>query len=270
MSATRIWPPDLPAGGPRADVGVFGGSGFSEFLASVDTVEVATPYGPPTIVTIGESGGRRVAFVSRHGAAHHTPAHAVNFRANVYAMRLLGVRHLIGPCAVGSLQPHIKPGEMVVTDQLVDRTWGRGDTFFDGSDGVVNHVTFADPYDAQLRRLVVAAAHSEGVTVHDGGTVVVINGPRFSTRAESRWFRQMGWSVVNMTQYPEVALANELGLAYGGIALVTDFDAGLEGRDDIPPVTQEQVFEFFKANVEGVRRVLVRAVAALPERLLIG
>ena len=264
MSATRIWPPDLPAGGPRADVGVFGGSGFSEFLASVDTVEVATPYGPPTIVTIGESGGRRVAFVSRHGAAHHTPAHAVNFRANVYAMRLLGVRHLIGPCAVGSLQPHIKPGEMVVTDQLVDRTWGRGDTFFDGSDGVVNHVTFADPYDAQLRRLVVAAAHSEGVTVHDGGTVVVINGPRFSTRAESRWFRQMGWSVVNMTQYPEAVLAAEIGIPYVGISLVTDFDSGVDGDDGVAPVTMEAVFAVLRANIDRVRAVLVRLIPTLP------
>ena len=244
-------------------MGVFGGSGFSEFLADASPGEVATPYGSVT-ATIGAVGGRRIAFISRHGAGHHTPAHGVNFRANVWAMQQLGVGQIIGPCAVGSLQPHIRPGDVVVTDQLVDRTWGRADTFFDGGDGVVNHVTFADPYDVGLGRLAIAAARAEGATVHEGGTVVVINGPRFSTRAESRWFRQMGWAVVNMTQYPETVLAAEMAIPYVGISLVTDFDSGVDGDDGIVPVTMEAVFAVLAANIERVRAILVRLIPTLP------
>lgn len=258
MSASRPWPPALAAHGPRADVGVFGGSGFYRFLDGAEAFEVETPYGPPSSpVVIGDVGGVRTAFIARHGAAHSVVAHAVNFRANLYAMAQLGVRHLVGPCAVGSLQRHLEPGHVVVTDQLVDRTWGRADTFFDGRDGVVNHVGFADPYDARLRSLVVAAAVDEGLIVHDGGTVVVINGPRFSTRAESRWFSEMGWSVVNMTQYPEAVLAAELAIPYVGISLVTDYDAGVDRSE---AVTMEQVFAVLNTNIDKVRRVLFRMI----------
>jgi 5'-methylthioadenosine phosphorylase len=174
-------------------------------------------------------------------------------------MHALGVTNVFGPCASGSLQPHVTPGSFVVPDQLVDRTWGRPDTFFDGP--TVHHVAFADPYDDALRRVAVDACRAEGVVVHDGGTVVTIQGPRFSTRAESRWFGAHGWEVVNMTQHPEAVLCRVAGLRYAAIALITDFDAGVDGTE-AEPVTQAEVFAFFEANVETVRRVLFTALAA--------
>ena len=252
----------------RADVGVFGGSGFYSFLDDVDTVDVATPYGPPSgPVTIGAIGDRRVAFLPRHGRRHELPPHRINYRANVWAMRELGVRAIVAPCAAGSLQAHIHPGELVVVDQLVDRTSGRADTFFDGPE--VHHVAFAEPYDAGLRAVLVATAAELGLTAHDGGTMVVVQGPRFSTRAESRWFGSMGWEVINMTGYPEAALAAELAIPYAAVALITDYDAGLVGVDGISvdgiePVTEEMVFAFFEGNIERVRTLLFAAIPRLP------
>ena len=245
---------------PRADVGVFGGSGFYRFLDDVTEVVVDTPFGPTAApVAIGTVGDRTVAFLPRHGAHHEFPPHRVPYRANVWALHALGVTSVFGPCASGSLQAHVAPGSFVVPDQLVDRTWGRPDTFFDQPP--VHHVAFADPYDEALRQVALAACRVEGVEVHDGGTVVAVQGPRFSTRAESRWFSAQGWEVVNMTQHPEAVLCREAGLRYAAIALITDFDAGLEGTG-IAAVTQEEVFAFFEANVDTVRRVLTRALAA--------
>ena len=248
---------------PRADVGVFGGSGFYRFLEDVEEVEVDTPFGPPSApVHLGRLGERTVAFLPRHGAHHQFPPHAIPYRANVWAMHALGVVNVFGPCASGSLQAHVVPGTFVVPDQLVDRTWGRPDTFFDGRDGVpTHHVAFGGPYDEALRAVAVAACREEGVGVHDRGTVVAIQGPRFSTRAESRWFGSQGWEVINMTQHPEAVLCREAGLRYAAIALITDFDAGLEGTG-IPAVTQEEVFAFFEQNVDTVRRVLFRALGS--------
>lgn len=247
---------------PRADVGVFGGSGFYEFLDDVTTVAVHTPYGAPSApVAIGSVGDRSVAFLPRHGVHHEVPPHKVNYRANVWAMREVGVRRLIGPCAAGSLHPDRKPGDFVLVDQLVDRTWGRSDTFFDG--GVVGHVSFADPYCADLRAALLAGASASGITAHDGGTVVVIQGPRFSTRAESAWYRSAGWEVINMTQYPEAYLAREIGLCYAGVALITDYDTGLEGVDGIEPVTIDVVFEVLAKNVERTRSLLFSTIPGL-------
>jgi 5'-methylthioadenosine phosphorylase len=242
---------------------VFGGSGFYRFLDDVTEVEVETPFGPTAApIAVGTVGSRTVAVLPRHGARHEHPPHRVPYRANVWAMHALGVTSVFGPCASGSLQPTVVPGSFVVPDQLVDRTSGRADTFFDGDDGrPVHHVAFGDPYDEALRRVAVEACRTEGVEVHDGGTVVTIQGPRFSTRAESRWFGSHGWEVINMTQHPEAVLCREAGLRYAAIALITDFDAGLEGTG-IPAVTQDEVFAFFEANVETVRRVLFRALAA--------
>lgn len=241
-------------------MGVFGGSGFYRFLDDVTEVVVDTPYGPTSApIAVGRLGQRSVAFVPRHGARHELPPHRLPFRANVWALHALGVTNVFGPCASGSLQAHVAPGSFVVPDQLVDRTWGRPDTFFDGPE--VHHVAFGDPYDHELRTVAVAACRAEAVEVHDGGTVVVVQGPRFSTRAESRWYGAQGWEVVNMTQHPEAVLCREAGLRYASIALITDFDAGLEGAD-IPTVTQDEVFAFFEANVETVRRVLFRALQA--------
>ncbi|MCU1450983.1 MAG: S-methyl-5-thioadenosine phosphorylase [Acidimicrobiales bacterium] len=246
-----------------AEIGVFGGSGFYELLDDVTEVEVDTPYGAPSAkVHLGHAGGRRVAFLARHGAGHEIPAHRVNYRANVWALHSLGVRRLIGPCAVGSLQPRVRPGEFVVCDQLVDRTRNRSDTYFDGP--VVNHISFADPYCPELRSIAVASGRAEGITVHPAGTVVVIEGPRFSTRAESTWFRSAGWEVVNMTQYPEAPLARELGMCYGNVSLVTDYDAGLEGFEGIEAVTMDAIFKVLEENIGHLRRLLFRAIPEIP------
>lgn len=230
-----------------------------------DPLEVRphTPYGPPSAaVTVGRVGGRAVAFLPRHGPAHEWPPHRVNYRANLWALRELGVRRVIGPCAVGSLHPDLHPGELVVLDQLVDRTSGRADTYLDGP--VAGHVGFADPYCPELGAVLASAGEAVGARTHRGGTVVVIQGPRFSTRAESRWFRSQGWDVVNMTQYPEAYLARELGLCYAGLALVTDYDTGVDGDDSVEAVTFEAVMEVLAANVAVTRRLLDVAVPAIP------
>jgi 5'-methylthioadenosine phosphorylase len=251
---------------PTAEVGVFGGSGFYTFLDDVEAVTVDTPFGPPSApVSIGTIGSRRVAFLPRHGLHHELPPHRVNFRANVWALHRLGVGAVLAPCAAGSLQPDVHPGDFVVLDQLVDRTRGRPDTYFDGPEVV--HLSFADPYDPGLRALALEAARAEGIRAHDGGTIVVIQGPRFSTRAESRWFRAQGWEAVGMTQYPEIALVRELGMRPCGIALITDYDTGVEGAEGVEPVTQEQVFRFFDENIHHVRALLLRMIAAMPDDL---
>ncbi len=245
--------------GVHADVGVFGGSGFYQFLEDTTEVVIATPYGAPSApITIGTVGGKSVAFLPRHGRRHELAPHAVPYRANVWAMHELGVGALLSPCACGTLQPDLHPQDVVVVDQLIDRTWGRADSFH--LNGPVHHVAFADPYDAGLRRALVAAGRGLGLTVHDGGTLVVVQGPRFSTRAESAWFRQQGWAVVNMTGYPEAVLAAELKIPFASIALVTDYDAGVDGGQ---PVTQEVVFEVLERNVHHVRSLLEAAIPSL-------
>jgi 5'-methylthioadenosine phosphorylase len=244
----------------RADVGVFGGSGFYTFGDNAVGLSIDTSWGAPSApVTIVDVGGIDVAFLPRHGIHHELPPHRVDYRANVAAMQALGVRALLAPFAAGSLRPDLRPGDLVVVDQLVDRTYGRVDTFHDHFAEGPQHVSLADPYDDELRRALLDAARAEGATVHDGGTVVVINGPRFSTRAESRWFASMGWDLVNMTQYPEAALAREAGVPYAALALVTDYDAGLEHDPTIAPVSQEQVFALFEQNLERLRAILVGA-----------
>ncbi|HUR18936.1 MAG TPA: S-methyl-5'-thioadenosine phosphorylase [Acidimicrobiales bacterium] len=246
----------------RAEIGVFGGSGFTSFIDEVTSVTVHTPYGAPSApVSIGTVEGRSVAFLPRHGLHHELPPHRVNYRANLWAMRELGVTRIIGPCAVGSLQPDIRPGDFIVCDQLVDRTSGRADTFFDG--GVVGHTPFADPYCPDLRLSLLDAAGDAGTTAHPSGTVVVIQGPRFSTRAESAWYRSAGWEVINMTQYPEAYLARELGICYATMALVTDYDTGLEGVEGIEPVTIDEVFRVLARNVDRTRALLFSAIPKL-------
>lgn len=252
---------------PRADVGVFGGTGFYSLVEDAETVEIETPWGAPsapvTIASFGSTDPVRVAFLPRHGTDHRFPPHKVNYRANVDAMRRLGVRSLVSPFAAGSLRPEIKPGEFVVCDQIVDRTWGRAATFYDHFDDGPVHAPFADPYDERLRRTVLEAAAGVGITAHDGGTVVVVNGPRFSSRAESEWHRQAGWHVVNMTQSPEAPLAMEAGIPFVGIALVTDYDAGLKEDPAVVPVTQEAVFKVFEENLGKVRELLTAALPRL-------
>ncbi len=243
----------------RAEIGVLGGSGFYRFLEHVEEVEVETPYGPPAApVTIGELGGVRVAFLPRHGRAHEYPAHRVPYRANVWAMRELGVRRIVGPCACGALRADLALGEFVVCDQFVDRTRGRADTFYDGPQTV--HASAADPYCPSLRRTLVETARELGIAVRDRGTVVVVQGPRFSTRAESAWFAAMGWDVVNMTAYPEAWLARELELCYATVAMVTDHDAGAAGAE---PASAGRVVETFERNLARLRELLFAAIPRL-------
>lgn len=258
----------------RASVGVFGGSGFYSFLDDAREVVLDTPWGPTSApVTVGSIAGgfggtTIVAFIPRHGRHHEHLPHEVPARANLWAMRTLGVRRIIGPCTVGSLRSDFAPGDFVVLDQLVDRTWGRPATFFDRAvtdRAGVFHLPFADPYCPELRALATRAGGAQGITMHDRGTVVVIPGPRFSTRAESRWYRSQGGDVVNMTQVPEAALAAELGLCYCGIALVTDYDSGVEDDPAVLPVTMEQVFALFEANVERVRDLLLELIPMIPD-----
>jgi len=247
-----------------AEIGVFGGSGFYSLLEDVREIKVDTPYGPPSdSFFLAAVGGRRVAFLPRHGRRHTIPPHRINYRANVWAMRSLGVKAVISPCAAGSLQLHVEPGHFVVSDQFVDRTSGRDHTFFDGP--IVSHASSAETYDPTLRRLALDVIREHGITVHDGGTVVVIQGPRFSTKAESKWFSDAGWEVVNMTQYPEAYLCRELGMAVVNIALITDYDAGvLEGTE---AVTAHSVLEVFTRNAEAIREVVLDMIARFPADL---
>lgn len=249
------------------DLGIFGGSGFYSFVEGLTPRPVETPYGPPSATPmVGTVDGRRVAFIARHGEGHTLPAHRVNFRANVWAMAALGARAVIAPFACGSLRREIGIGDLVIVDQLVDRTSGRDGTFFDGPETV--HLQFGDPYDTRIGAQIADAAEALGHRIHRGGTVVVISGPRFSTRAESRWHAAQGWDLVNMTQAPEIALVREAGMAAVGLGIVTDYDAGLEGEPDIEPVTGEQVLAYLRHNADVLRDVLRTSIGslALPER----
>jgi 5'-methylthioadenosine phosphorylase len=243
-----------------AEIGVFGGSGFYSFLERTETLEMDTPYGRPSAPpVIGDVSGRRVAFIPRHGLRHEFPPHRVPYRANVWAMKELGVGRVLGPSACGSLQRDVRPGDFVICDQLVDRTRDRANTFYDGP--VTTHVSFADPYCELMREAIVQRGRAIGIPLRERGTVVVIEGPRFSTRAESAWFASAGWEVINMTQYPEALLARELELCYANISLITDYDVGVEG---VPPVTHEEVVRVFTENNDRLRSLLFTVIPDLP------
>src|SRR6202453_2629902 len=232
-------------------LGVIGGSGFYTFFDSAArSVNLDTPYGEPSAaVTVGSIGQHEVAFLPRHGADHRFPAHKVPYRANMWALRALGVRQIFAPCAVGSLTTDHGPGAIVVPGQLVDRTRRRADTYFDSG---AAHVSFADPYCPTLRSTVTGLPD-----VVDGGTMVVIEGPRFSTRAESRWFASAGFTLINMTGYPEAVLARELEICYAAIALVTDLDAGVTAGEGVKAV---DVFAQFEKNMELFKKLVREAI----------
>jgi 5'-methylthioadenosine phosphorylase len=237
-------------------IGIFGGSGFYRFLDEVEEMPVATPYGPPSApIRVGKLEGIDVAFMPRHGDEHKLPPHRINYRANLWAMREVGVRRIIGPCACGSLRKELEPGTFVICDQFVDRTQARESTFYDGPQ--TTHVSAADPYCADLSSTLAQSARAEGIGVMEGGTVVVVQGPRFSTRAESRWYAESGFDVINMTQYPECWLARELSLCYANVSLVTDYDVGVEGGE---PVSADAAFAVFRENLDRLRALLFRAV----------
>ncbi|MBX9772150.1 MAG: S-methyl-5'-thioadenosine phosphorylase [Candidatus Obscuribacterales bacterium] len=245
------------------EIGVFGGSGFYKLFDKAEERVIETPYGAPSDkVVIGTLAGKRVAFLPRHGSSHQYPPHKVNFRANLWAMKSLGVSRIIGPCAAGSLQKHVEPGHFVVCDQFVDRTSGRTDTFYDGP--IATHVSSADPYCGEMRKLAIQACKDSSITVHPQGTVVVIQGPRFSSKAESKWFTSMGWEVINMTQYPEAQLARELEMCYVNVALITDYDSGLVG--DVEPVSHAEVVKVFEGNLAKLQTMLVKLIEQIPAK----
>ena len=240
-------------------IGVFGGSGVYRFLDEVEDVPVATPYGPPSApVRVGRIAGVEVAFMPRHGDEHTLPPHRINYRANVWAMREVGVRRIIGPSACGSLKPELAPGTFVICNQFVDRTQARESTFYDGPQ--TTHVSAADPYCHDLSEILASSAEALQIPVVRGGTVVVIQGPRFSTRAESRWFSAGGFDLVNMTQYPEAWLARELELCYANVSLVTDYDVGLEGMPHAELVSADVAISVFAENLDRLQALLFHAV----------
>lgn len=243
-------------------IGIIGGSGFYSFFSQGREVDIETPYGKPSDkITISEIEGKEVAFVPRHGKNHVYPPHLVPYRANIYAMKELGVEKIITTTACGSLKKEIEPGHFVIVDQFIDRTWGREDTFSEY--GKVNHTSMAKPYDEHMRRIAKEVLDELGYPYHSKGTVVVIQGPRFSTLAESRWFSKSGFDVIGMTQYPEVALACELGLKYLNITLITDYDAGLEGQEGVEPVSHEEVLRVFNQNIEKLKNVIANIIKRL-------
>lgn len=234
---------------------MIGGTGFYSVLDDAVEHPIDTPYGAPSApVAVGTVAGRSVAFLPRHGKDHQHPPHAINYRANLWALRSLGVRQVLAPCAVGALSHDLAPGDLVVPDQLVDRTHRRVSSYVESG---ACHLPFADPYCSRLGEAVVAAAPD----ITAGGTMVVIEGPRFSTRAESQHHAAQGWSLVNMTGSPEAPLAREMRQCYSAIALVTDMDAGLESGEG---VDQEEVFALFRANLARLSGLLTDVIATLP------
>jgi len=247
-----------------AEIGVFGGSGFYSLLEDVREAKIDTPYGPPSdSVFLATVAGRKVAFLPRHGRKHTLPPHMINYRANVWAMRSLGCQCIISPCAAGSLQVNVEPGHFVVCDQFVDRTTGRKDTFYDGP--IVTHVSPADTYDPILRKLAIETIRDHGIVCHETGTVVVIQGPRFSTKSESKWFHDAGWEVINMTQYPEAYLCRELGMGVVNISLITDYDSGVHAGTEA--VNAHDVLQVFNSNSEKIKKVVLDLISRIPADL---
>lgn len=247
----------------KIEIGIIGGSGFYQFLKGKEVV-IKTPYGQPSDkILISEYSGKEIAFLPRHGEKHQYPPHKINYRANLFAFKKLGVERVIAPCAVGSLKPEIKPGDFLICDQFVDRTKRRIDTFFDGPR--VAHISMAEPYCPELRKIAIRACQKLKIPFYKKGTVVVIEGPRFSTKAESEFYSKTA-DIINMTQYPEVVLARELGMCYLNISLVTDYDVGLEGRKDIKPVTAKEVIRIFQKNNEKVKELILEIIKNLPDQ----
>lgn len=250
----------------RAEIGIFGGSGFYELFdkkSGTREITVKTPYGAPSDkISIGEMAGRKVAFLPRHGKKHQFAPQSINYRANVWAFKKLGVSRIIAPCAAGSLQPHIKPGDFVICNQYIDRTKHRVDSFYPGPKTV--HIGQAEPYCSEMRQIAIKSCKKLGFPCHEKGDVVVMEGPRFSTRAESYWYQKMNWEVINMTQYPEVVLARELEMCYVNISMITDYDAGLIGQKSIKPVAAAAVIEIFAKNIAKIKKIIFEIIKNMP------
>jgi len=246
----------------RAEIGIIGGSGLYEMagVSGLERVALDTPFGAPSDdFEVGELSGRKVAFLSRHGRGHRVSPSTINYRANIHGMKQLGVMRIFSASAVGSLREELAPLDLVIPDQFIDRTLGRAASFFD--EGCVAHVGFADPFCPELRKVLLAAARAAGPAVHEGGTYVCMEGPAFSTRAESNLYRSWGAAVIGMTNLTEAKLAREAELCYATLALVTDYDCWHPGHD---AVTVEMVIGNLRRNAESAHRTLAAAVAAAP------
>lgn len=258
---------------PRAEIGVFGGSGFYDLIENSKEFKIKTPFGKPSDkISIGMINKKRVAFIQRHGQGHKLPPHKIPYKANVWAMKKMGVKRIISPAAVGSLNPFIKPGDFVICDQFINWTKNRDDTFYHGieTEGIkrtdhVAHFSMADPYCVELRKTAAKTCKKLNINFHSTGTGVVIEGPRFSTRAESKFFSDQGWHIIGMTMYPEVVLARELGICYTSIGLVTDYDVGLVDNKTIKPVTTKEVIKVFTENNEKVKELIFEMINNIPK-----
>jgi 5'-methylthioadenosine phosphorylase len=243
----------------KAEIGIIGGSGFYSLLEDYESIQLDTEYGKPSAeIALGRIGGKTVAFIPRHGKNHTIPPHKVPYRANIAALADLGVKRIIATASVGSLKEEYAPGEFVLFDQFVNMTHGRQDTFYDKD--VVAHVSMADPYCSEMRSIASKLLKGMKIKYHEKGTAVVINGPRFSSRAESKFFGSQGFETINMTQYPEAALAREKALCYLGIGIITDYDSGLEGRKDIKSVTTAEMLRVFGENVGRAKKIVSELV----------
>jgi len=244
-----------------AEIGIIGGTGVYDpgMLKNAEELARRTPYGVPSDkIIIGEYKGRKVAFLARHGKKHTIPPHSINFRANIHTMKELGVTRILAPQAVGSLKEEYAPGDLVICDQFIDRTWGRQKTFYDK--GQVCHISVADPFCEELRDLLVQGCNDLKYSHHPKGTYVCIPGPRFSTRAESLLYRQWNADVIGMTLVPECILAREVEICYSSIAMVTDYDCWKEGS-----VTLEEVVRTMKENNDKVKGLIENVIPKIPE-----
>ncbi len=245
----------------NVEIGIIGGTGIydPEIFEDVRETKVYTPFGRTSdLVSVGYYMGRTVAFIPRHGKRHQIPPHRINSRANIWALKELGVKRIIAPSAVGSLREDYKPADFVIVDQFIDRTKDRGDTFYGG--GQVCHISSADPFCPELRKVFIESAGNAGIPFYDRGTYVCIQGPRFSTRAESRLFRSWGADIIGMTLYPECVLAREAEICYVSVAMVTDYDVWAE-----KPVSAEDVIKTMGRNVENFKRLIMSTIPGIPK-----
>jgi 5'-methylthioadenosine phosphorylase len=247
----------------KPKIAVIGGSGFYQLLENPQFERIETPYGAPSAkIALGKIGDIDIAFLPRHGYEHELSPRMVPYKANLWALKSLGVERVIAVTACGSLQKKIKRGDFVVVDQFVDRTRYREDTYFSGP--ITTHISTADPYCQGISKLIVMVGKKLKIKIHPKGTLVVIEGPRFSTRAESEWFTKIGWDIVNMTGYPEATLARELELCYNAIALVTDYDVGIVAKEKLNPVSMDEIIKVFKENNEKAQRLVIELIKKIP------
>lgn len=266
------------------EIGIIGGTGADIALENAKKYKIYTPYGAPSdLITIGTFKGKKIAFLARHGPAHQIPPHALNYRANIYAMKAIGVQRIFSPCAVGGLTPETDKGAFVIVDQYIDRTKARQDTFYEG--GIVAHISEAEPFCPEMNEIFFKAGQELKIPIAKGGTYVCINGPRFSTRAESKMFAQWGGDVIGMTVYPEVTLAGELNMCYSSIATVTDLDCWAAecpkcgvvmhgkkcpkcgGEIKSLVVGIEEILETMHKNENSLRKLLELAIPRIPSKV---